>query len=280
MKIETNKTIKKAVNLIKKNYFISIILIIGSLTLVFALYKNILVKSDFVYARIAINYPESYYLKPDIWLVSSLKKGDFQQSLLGQPEAEILDKTYYPSQNDITQFNIFLDLKLQANYNKNSGEYSFQRSTIAVGSPITLDFPSSHVTGTILYLGKNPIKETYVQKTVYLVLIGGYKKSSPYFYNSIAIGDKYFDGNRNVFEIIDKKLEKNVFAVTNNLTGLVSEGETDTTQDIIVTTKMNLLEKNNLLVFGQNQVVSIGNKLNLSTNGGLSLNDFAISKIE
>lgn len=278
--MKVTKTIKKSINLIKKNYLLSIILVIGSLTLAIALYKNLLVKTDFVYAKIQVNYPESYYLKPNIWLVDSLKKGEVQQGILGQVQTEILDRTYYPFPNDTTQFNIFLDLKLQASYNKKTGEYSFQRSTIAVGSPIILNFPSSHITGTILYLGKNPLRDKYVQKTVYLVLASGYKKNSPYFYDSITVGDKYFDGNRNIFEITDKKLEKNVFAVINNFTSQVSEGETDTTQDIVVTIKMNFLEKNNLLIFGQDQVVNIGDKLNLSTNSGLSFNDFVISKIE
>ena len=107
----------------------------------------------------SVDYPESYYLKPNIWLVDSLKKGDVQQGLFGQHEAEILDRIYYPSPYDKAQFNIFLDLKLQADYNKKTGEYLFKRSSIAVGSPITLNFPSSHVTGTLLYLGRNPLKE-------------------------------------------------------------------------------------------------------------------------
>lgn len=275
-----NKQLKKIISFIKKNYLLSVFVVIIILTLLVGLYKNFLSKTNYIYAKVEINYPESYYSKPDIWILDSLHKGDVQTGILGQPETEILNVTYYPSSIADNQFDIFLNLRLQAGYDKTTGSYSFQRSPIAVGSPITLSFPTSHVIGTILYLGKTPPQDKYVEKTVYLVNPGAYKKSTPYLYDSIKIGDSYYDGNQTVFKITNKRLERNVFAVVNNFTSQVSEGTTDTTQDIVIIAKIKLLEKNNQLIFGGDQLVQLGDKLNLSTDNGLNLNDFVISAIK
>ncbi len=275
-----NKQVKKAIFFIRKNYLLSAFIVIIFLTLLVGFYKNFLSKTNYVYSKVEINYPESYYSKPDIWILDSLHKGEVQTGILGQPEAEILNVTYYPSSLADNQFDIFLNLKLQAGYEKSTGTYSFQRSPIAVGSPITLSFPTSHVIGTILYLGSTPLQDKYVEKTVYLVNPAAYRKSTPYLYDSIKIGDKYYNGNQTVFQILDKKLEKNVFAVVNNFTSQVSEGATDTTQDIVIIAKMRLIQKNNLLFFGGDQLIQVGDKINLSTDGGLNLNDFVVSAIK
>ncbi len=275
-----NKQTKEIIVFVKKNYLLLAFIVIIVLTLLVGLYKNFLSKTNYIYAKVEINYPESYYSRPDIWIVDSLHNGEIQTGILGQPEAEILNVTYYPSSLADNQFDIFLNLKLQAGYDKTTGSYSFQRSPIAVGSPITLSFPTSHVIGTILYLGVTPPQDKYVEKTIYLVDPAAYRKSAPYLYDSIKIGDSYYNGNQSVFQVTDKKLEQNVFAVVNNFTSQVSEGSTDTTQDIVIIAKMKLLEKNNQLIFGGDQLVQLGDKLNLSTNNGLNLNDFVISAIK
>ena len=281
MKVKS-KILKRLVRFFSKNYLISIFVLVAIVTLGLIFYKSFLAKTNYAYVRVQINYPESYYTKPDIWLARSLKKGVSEEGLLGQKEAEVLGVTYYPNTNDLTQtqLNIYLDLKLQVGYNASTGEYSFQRNTIAVGSPITLNFSTTHIIGTILYIGNKPLANNYVDKTIYLVWTGGFKKSSPYLYNSIKIGDAYFNGESDVFKIIDKKLEENVFAVVNNFTSQVTEGSTDTTQDIVLVARVKLLKVNNLLVFGGSQIITEGESMNLVTDDGLNLSSFVISAIQ
>lgn len=269
---------------ISKNYFLLGLFLIISFVSLVTFYKLFFAKSTFVYTRVKVGQGLWWAstTKPTIWMVNSIKKGDKQYSLVGVPGAEILDVRYYPVWSQgmaLSQYDIFLDLKLKVGYNSKTQTYSFNRSSVSVGSPVEIQFPSADVTGTVIELNKNPIKDDYVEKTVYLVNQGGYNKDFPYRFDNIKIGDSYFDGESEVFKVEDKWLEKNLWTITNNLTAQVFERPIESTQNIVVKTKMKLKNKNGELYYGEDYRVQDNVFIPLATKDYFFEN-FAIRKIE
>ncbi len=274
---KSKKQFKDSLRFIRKNYFLTIFISILVFAGIILIVRKLYTPSSFFYAKIEVSYPASYFSKPDIWMVRSLNQDEKQYNILGSTEAELLGARYYPN-TDGTSFNIFLTVRLAGSFNKNNNEYTFQRSQIGVGSPITLNFSSTQLYGTVIDLSPSLFKDKYAEKTITLVARGAYYKDDPTLYNSIRIGDNYFDGRSYVFQITGKKLENNIFAVVNNFTGQVTEGQTDATQNIVVKANILVLEKDNQLVFAGDQILHVGDKFVFSTSN-FSFDGFTITSI-
>lgn len=249
------KKLKKLIKFSRKNYFLVIffaaILFVG----IIAGYRLFLSKPTYVYARVKVGQGLWWATtqKPPIWYVNAIKKGEIEKSLTGLPIAEILSARYYPLGNN--QFDVFLTLRLSVGLNKKKQEYTFKRFTLSVGAPIELQFPSANITGTVIDLSQKPFGDRYVEKIIYLVNQSGYAKDFPYRYENIKIGDKYFDGEEYVFEVLDKRLEKNIWSIANNLTGTVYEQEVATSQNIVFKVKVKLIQKSDGLYYGEDYKV-------------------------
>lgn len=276
-----NKKAKKILKIIRKNYLLAVFVIIIFFVGVAVIYKSFFSTSQYFYAKVRVDYPASYYSKPDIWLTNSLKAGDKQFSLLGGGNATILNVRYYPvsTGNSSSFFNIFLTLKMEGSFNKRTKTFTFQRSNISTGSPITFNFSSAQVEGTVIDLSRTPFTDKYIDKTITLIWRTGYNQDFPYFYNNINVGDKYYDGSNYVFEITDKKLEKNVLSIPNYVTGQVFSQDISTIQNIVLTATVKVLEKDNQHIFAGDQVLKIGNNFNISTQN-FNYNSFVISNIQ
>jgi hypothetical protein len=276
-----NKNTKRILKAAKKNYLLLVFVIIIFFVAVAVLYKNFFSSSQYFYAKVRVDYPASYYSKPDIWLTNSLRAGDRQSSLLGGSSAEILKVRYYPisTGNSSSNFNIFLTLRMEGSFDKKTKTFTFQRSNISTGSPITFNFSSAQIEGTVIDLSQTPFADSYIDKTVTLIWRAGYSQDFPYFYSNINVGDKYYDGSNYVFEILDKHLENNVLAVPNYVTGQIFTQDISTIQNIVLTAKVKVLERDNQFIFAGDQVLKIGNNLNISTQN-FDYNNFIISNIQ
>ena len=272
-----NKILKKILKVLQRNYFLTVIFAIIVFVGLIVVLKYITSEPNFFYARVQVSYPASYFSKPDFWLVKSLKSDVKQYNILGRTEAQLISVRYYPNQDGST-FNIYLTVKLAGGFNRGTQQYTFQRSQIGVGSPIALNFSSSQFYGTVVDLSSTPFKDKYVEKTLYLVNRSAFYKDDPSVYDSIQIGDKYFDGMNDIFVVTDKSLQKNIFAITNNFTGQVLEGQTDATQNIVVKAKILVLEKNGQAIFAGNQILHVGSKFTFSTSN-FDFSNFVISSI-
>lgn len=215
--------------------------------------------------------------KPGIWFLDSLKKGEKEYDFLKKPIAEIISVRYYHQINfdlnqDLNQFDIYLLVKLSVD--KINNRYIFKRSKIAVGAPIDLDFPSSQVTGTIISISTKPENEL-TEKIITLTK----KYAFPWEYEAINIGDKYFDGEENVLEIIDKEAI-DTFLLTTDYFGNINSQVQERRKYITVKAKIKL-KKNlkNQLIFGEEQVVKKNAFANLTTDNYI-LMDFFVSDIE
>src|ERR1035437_3451343 len=218
----------KPAKFLRNNFLLSIFITLIILSGVGFVYKKIYSTSQDVYVRVEIG--QSYYVgKPSIWIIDALNNAKIETAKTG--EAQIVSEEHYPNwQPD--QMDIYIIAKLPVNLNRNTGEYSYNHSTLSIGSPIQIHMKNLDISGTIIDLNNQPFKYKYVYKTVYLVDRGGYTKDFPYMYDSINIGDKYFDGQNYVFEVLDKNLRKNILGVQNNLNGQIYEQAIDTTQNI------------------------------------------------
>lgn len=271
---------KKLVKFICIHYIFFLIVIVVAFVIFFSVSKVFLVEPKYIYVRVKVGqgFWWASTAKPTIWFANSIKKGEKQFDLLGKPTAEIEEVRYYPTWGT-GQYDVFIKLKLKASYNSRSQTYSFSRSTISIGSPIEIQFPSTFITGTVIALSNFPIEDEYVEKIIYLVYQEGYRKDFPYRYDNIKIGDKYFDGSEEVFKVEDKSLENNILSIENNLTAQVFERMVETTQNIIVKAKVKLKNKNGELFYGEDYKVSNNTSVPFSTKDYFFEN-FVVRKIE
>jgi len=244
-----------------KNYLLVIFFGIVSFVFLISVYRLFYSKPTYIYVKVKIG--QGYWWastnNPSTWLIDSIKKGNKQYDTIGKKVAEILSSQYYPifsvgvNTQFYDQYRTYLTLKLKVSGNNKFG-YSFQRSAIAVGSPIDFDFPSAQFSGTVIQLSNKPIVEKLVKKTVYLTK----KSNDPDEFNSIKIGQNYFDGENEVIKIMDK-----YFDGTN----------------ITIKALFKLKEKNNQFILGEEEVIAKNKVLGFMVSD-LLLYNFTVEKIE
>lgn len=278
------KFLPKLLFFVKKNYFITIFILAIIFVGFVSSSKILFSKPTYIYARVKLGQGLwwAQTAKPSIWYINSIKKGEVENDLLGRPIAEILEVRYYPAilhpEKYETLYDVYLTLKLAVKSNKKSKKMVFKRSAVAVGSPVEFEFPSAQVTGTVIDLIKENFEDKYSEKTIYLISLEGYKKDLPFAFDNIKVNDKYFDGVDYVFEVLDKSLKEKIFLAPSS-SGRTYENLVSTFQNIIVKAKIKVKEKNNQLVYAEEQIVKVGSYINFTTSN-YDFRDFVILKIE
>jgi len=264
----------------RKNYFIPIFLLLTIFVGGYICYRLFFATPTYIYVRVKVGQGLWWAntLKPNTWMANAVKKGDMSYDTLGKTQAEIISVRKYPAWTN-GQFDVDVTLKLKTNKNGENGSYSFNRSPILVGSPIEIEFPKADITGTVTDIEEKPFKDIYVDKIVLLINQGGYNKDFPYRYDTIHVGDRYFDGKEYVFEILDKKLEKNIWTISNILDGSGYEQTIATTQNILVKAKIRVREVNNEFYYGGDYKVTSNASIPFSTSN-FFFEGFTIRKIE
>ncbi|KKU04131.1 MAG: hypothetical protein UX88_C0001G0033 [Candidatus Woesebacteria bacterium GW2011_GWC2_47_16] len=257
---------------LKKNKFSSILILIFlatiAIVLIISLFKTVATQSDYVYAKVKVSQGLWWISsqKPGWWFVNSLKKGEEEFDILGKPIAEILEVRYYPtipfSPEYETEYNIYVTLKLAVNKNTRTQTYLFKRSQISVGRPIELEFPSTHLTGSILELSEKEFGKEYSQKVVTITK----KLAYPWEYDAIKVGDKQFDGENHVFEVINKNATP-TSAFDSDPFGNIQFYTRESRRYITVRGTIMVRQRGGELVFGEEQVVKPGNFIYLTTSG-------------
>jgi len=266
---------KRLFKFTRENYFISIfiacILFVGFVSA----YRIFFSKSTYVYAKVKMGQGLWWATtqKSPVWFVNAIKKGNVEGDLTGNPTAEILSVRYYPYYAS-GQYDVYLNVKLKVSSLGKSKKYSFKRSTIGVGSPIDFEFPTVQFSGTIIELSDKPIIDKYIEKTIYLTK----KYAYPWEYDAIRVGDKYFDGEETVFEILDKTASDNNQIIATEF-GKAVPGLTETTKYIILKAKIKAKDEAGKLVFGEDQIINTGRSLNIST-ANFTFTDYFVGGIE
>ncbi len=214
---------------------------------------------------------------PKIWFTKALKKGEKEYNLLGAPIAEILEVRYYPYKTegrDDTLYDIYLTINLAANESGKTKKFVFKRSPVLVGTPIELEFQSTQVTGAITAISEKPFDDNYIEKVIYL----SKRFAFPWEYEAIKIGDKFFDGEDIVFEVLDKNQTRTAIIAPDRY-GNFTAANTDSTRYLNVKAKIVVKEDNGRIIFGEEQVLIPGTLIDISTDN-FDFNGFVLAKIE
>jgi len=265
---------KKIVHFLINNYFLSIFFACIAFVGLVSIYRLFLKKPTYVYVKVKVGQGLWWAStqKPSIWFVKNFQKGDQELDLTGKPVAEILSVKYYPTYIS-NQYDIYLLIRLKVS-KMGSGKYNFKRSAIGVGSPVDFELPKVQFSGTIIELSEKPIKEIYQEKIIYITKPFAY----PWEHESINIGDKYFDGQENVVEVLDKQTsdEVNVFVPYKSV---ISQNLSQTRQQIIIKLKIKGQKKDNQFVFGEEQIIAPGKTINLATDN-FQFQDYIVTKVD
>ncbi len=278
--------LKKIFKKLTYHYVIVIFVVVISIITSYSVYKVFFTSSSTIYVRIKFGQGLWWAStsKPNIWFINAIKKGEKEYDLFGKSSAELVEIRYYPAQDSDQQvknntgYDIFLTLKLNANFNKKINKFMYKRAIINVGSPIEVELSSVHVTGTVIAIDTKNFQDKYVDKTVLLVYQQGFYADYPYLYDSIIIGSKYFDGVDNVFEILDKKIQENIISVPDSRGNLLTQ-PMNTIQNIVVKAKLRVKEKNGQLFYAEEQPIRVGSTLFLTTPTHM-FNEYTVSQIE
>lgn len=268
--------LKKLIKFSLDNYFISIFFAAILFVSIVSVLKLFIVKPTYVYARVKMGQGLWWAstARPSIWFVQNIKRGDVERDLVGSPIAQILGVRYYPWYTS-NQYDVYLTVKLKVSGNKKTKKYSFKRSTIGVGSPIDFEFPNAQFSATVTDLENDPIKDTYIEKTIYLTKRYAY----PWEYDGIKIGDKFFDGENTVFEVLDKSSSDTAEVITQESTKILNPQTTELRRYITVKAKIKVKKVGEQYVFGEEQVLSLGKPINISTSN-FSFTDYVIAEID
>jgi len=247
----------------KFKYLYFILLFVGAIGFVFLMsfYRLFLSKPNYVYAKVKVGQGLWWAstIKPPLWLVDSVKKGNVINTTKGMPDVEVLSVRYLPyffpqiNFSFVNQYDVFLNLKVKVTGNKING-YSFQRSTLAVGAPIDLNFPSAQLSGTVIELSDKPIINDLIKKTILLT-----KKSVDLNeFDSIKVGSNYFDGENEIIKIVDKSFDGS---------------------NINLNVLFKLKKINDQLIFGEEEAIYNNKTINFIASDSIFYN-FLIQKIE
>lgn len=253
--------LKKTLRFLKKNYFLVIffaaILFVG----VVVGYKLLLSKPVYVYAKVKVGQGLWWVQtqKPSIWQVEGIKKGDISYGILGSPEAKILSKRYYRFYGS-DQYDIYLTILLKVGLNKKTGQYTFNRAVISIGSPVEIQFSKAEVSGTIIALSQKPFERNLVEKVITLTK----RYAFPWEVDAISVGDIYFDGEENIFEVLDKAA-LNTSSLSFDPYWNSGIGITEQTRYITVKAKVKLKKVENQWILGEDQLIVPGRNISIST---------------
>jgi hypothetical protein len=254
------------------NWFISIFFACIAFVALVSFYKLFVKQENFVYARVKVSQGLWWAStqRPPQWLAAALNESMVEKDLTGKPKAKILSMRSYPYYT--TGYEVYLTLKLKVSGKLKTGTVNFNRSTLAVGSPIELAFPKAEITGTVIEMSDKPIKDKLVWKEITLIKSNAYQ----WEYDAIEIGDVYNDGQEKVFEVLDKQINDNPsYYLGSNLGAVYSEPR------YIITVKAKIKARQSFsdLIYGAEQELKIGKTINLSTQN-FYFQDFRLAGIE
>lgn len=268
---------KKLWRFLIDNYFISIFFACIVFVGVVSVYKLFFVKPTYVYVKVKMGQGLWWAStqKPSMWFIESIKKAknETENDLTGQPQAQILSFRYYPTyiQN---QYDVYLIMKLKVSKLGKTSKYNFKRSAIGVGSPVDFEFPSLQFSATIIEISEKPIKEKLKEKIIYIYKPYGLFSE----FENIKIGDKYFDGEDNVVEVLDK-LKGEPIDINIPYKSTIDPNLTQTRQGITVKLRIKTTEDDNKIIFAEEQNISVGKTIYIATNT-FQFQDYLVAKIE
>jgi len=146
------------------NFFDLAILFILILILVFFAYNRLQRKSTWINIRLSVENTDWWYkgYSPAYWYVNDLQVGDSIKDSFGNPVVEVTNIDNY----DLGAYyrDIYVDLKVKVDFDKNKNQYSYEFKPLVVGSSLTLNFAKEQLKGLVIKVDEAKIK--YFYKTI------------------------------------------------------------------------------------------------------------------
>jgi len=182
------------------NFFDLIIFFVLFLALIFLAYNRLQRQSTWVNVRISVENTDWWYKgsPPAYWYLTSLKTGDKIKDSLGNPIVEVINVNNY----DLGGYyrDIYVDLKIKVDFNKNKNQYFYEFKPLVVGSNLTLNFDKEQLKGLVIKVDEEEIK--YFYKTIKIEKRGAH----PSLADQVNRGLKSYDINGELIaEILDVK---------------------------------------------------------------------------
>lgn len=259
-----SKQIKKGIRFAQANYILTAFLFIILFVGIIILFKVVTGEKETLYVKVKVSQGLWWAStqRPAIWIADSLKKGDQELTLSGEPRATIMEVRSYPigvPNLGSEQYEIFLTTKLETNFNEKQKSYIYNRAPIAVGVPIDFEFESVHISGTVTDFSASPFKTEYTEKTIDIVKYWAY----PSEFDAVEVGDTYFDGEDTVIEILSKRYDP----AYEQYSGLGNNYaiETEKRINLFVTARIKVQPKKGLYVFREDFPIQVGKKISFQT---------------
>ncbi|MFA5136796.1 MAG: hypothetical protein WC489_05375 [Patescibacteria group bacterium] len=266
-----NKYLQFAIN----NYFILIfILAIGFVGIV-SVYKLFFTKPTYIYAKIKVGQGLWWAntQKPSMWFIEAIKKANDEKDLAGKPIAKIMKVTYYPWWGS-GQYDVYVEVKLKVSKVGKAGKYNFKRTTIGVGAPIDFEFDTVQFSGTVINLYEKEQKEIYTEKLVTITK----KNAYPWEYDAIMAGDKFFNGETETLQVVNKQAI-DTLSLSDDLYGNLPAISNDNRKYISVQLRLKGKAADNQFVYAEEQPIVPGKGINIGTSNFI-FTDFVVAKIE
>lgn len=190
------------------------IALIGTLIMVLLIAGIILFrKNEFVDLTMRITNNNVLYSdhNPPLWYAYTLKKGSTEKDSIGRIQSEIINVQMYPLEPGNKA--VFVNLRLNAVYNKSKQQYSYKGKPLLIGSGLRVELQNHLIEGVITDIANQSIPRE--EKTIILKakvidtnpVYGETEGVSQYIADAININDSVVDyQNNKILTIIDKKV--------------------------------------------------------------------------
>ncbi len=239
----------------------SVLLIIGIAVSLFILGIRVILQEDqFVTVEIIASGGDWWQTFPQTphWLTDAVAPGAAEYSVGGKKLAEILETRKY--QEDVNKI-LWAKVKLLVTPDKARGGWRFQQMPLAVGATLNIIPDNVKLAGSIIAIEGAGQAGEYKNMVVTVKLYDRF----PWYADAIPVGLKAVDDQGNITaQILDKKV---ALAETAAYTadGRVLERKNPLKRDIVLSLKIQVVERNGLPYYNQIQSVKIGNRLWIQT---------------
>ncbi len=247
-------------NKIFRNVNVKLYGVIGIIILLFGAlaYEIYFDKPQYVTVRIKGSPGNWWWVtpRPPDFLANAVKVGDKEFNAANRATAEVLEVDVYDAGGPTKD--VFLTVKLEAKQNSRTKKYSYKGEPLHIGGPISLNLDEAFFPGMVVEVyGVEIPKREYVEKQLKIK----YENQWPFAYDAIVVGDTIKDGNGNVIAEIIQKERRPAEKEGVTLTGQIVKTFSPVFEDYFVTVKVKAIQKNEELIFREEQYLKVNNKV-------------------
>lgn len=239
--------------------------------------KYFLKKEEWVKVTIKV-VPEKWFWgdqPPPNWYALSVNKGDKEFNSMGKPIAEIIGVKRLDTGG--TAKVLYIKARLRAVYQQRKQSYFFKDQPLELNSPVELNLNKVNVSGIVTQINDSPPLELEKYLKVKIVLYERY----PWYADKIKEGDKYTSGGEVLAEVIKKEvdLSQKTVVILGELKRfgkdvILPVAKDPLKRDITLTLKIKVRKEGEKdWVFRTDQLVKVGNKLNIPLDNNVNLFD-------